>query len=146
MSPVRLEIAVAAIAAFLLGGCTGEAQEVTLEVIDLDPAQVVVPSNGYFEQVRSRADQLEDWPETVSLSTCRGYASIALPFGSAWVLAEPSEEGSCQVWLGGETEDPTYNGRPTQFCHFGGNEPPVPIVIGEGGPAHVDHPNCRDLF
>ena len=58
------------------------------------------------------------------------------------MLAEPAEEGGCRVWLGGETENPGYDGLPTQFCYFSRDEAPVPIGVGDGGPAGIDHPDC----
>ena len=132
----QLGIGIAVSAVLFLAGCSGASA---------DSDQTPLPTDDYFDQARSRAVPLEAWPETVDRSTCRGISFVWLPFGSAWVLAEPLDDGSCQVWLGGETENPGYDGRPTKFCYLGEDELPVPIVIGEGGPASIDHPNCRDI-
>ena len=132
----QLGIGIAVSVVLFLAGCSGGSAE---------SAQAPLPTDDYFDQARSRAVPLEAWPATVERSTCRGISFVWLPFRSAWVLAAPLAAGSCQVWLGGETENPSSDGRPTQFCYLGEDELPVPILIGEGGPASIDHPNCRDI-
>ena len=83
----------------------------------------------------------------VDLSACiqrRWFA--ALPLGSAWVAVSPNGE-YCDVWVGGETENPIYDGSPTQQCRFRRDvgcelqiEQPAP-----GGPVVVDSPACVGL-
>ena len=81
----------------------------------------------------------------LSLNTgvCVGaYWSGALPLGSAWVAID-SEGDDCLVWLGGETENPDYDGSTTGFCRLAKAEGvALEIVIGDGGPASVDYPGC----
>lgn len=110
----------------------------------------VAPSNEVFEDAQEAAD-LHTWPNAeplaIDLARCtdgRWYAS--LPFGSAWVVVHSSDT-ECEVWLGGETENPEYDGRPTQYCLFGRDtcEAIAEVDFQEGGPAHIDSEACRDL-
>ena len=71
-----------------------------------------------------------------------------LPYGEAFAFVWP-EDGQCTVWLGGEMEDPDYDGLPTSFCRFPAFCQPVTAVVeswlgeeGEGGPAWIDSPFC----
>ncbi len=139
MRSVRPGIVIAAL--FLTGACVDEVRMPT----DVPPVRSSLPSDDQFELARSQAVQLEEWAETISPSSCEGSAFTWLDLGSAWLVAASSEDGWCLVWLGGETENPGYDGRPTQFCKFAVVELPVTVLLGQGGPARIDHPNCVDL-
>ena len=82
------------------------------------------------------------WTESFSPDECpAGSAILSLPFGSARFASEPVE-GGCDLWLGGETEDPLYNGRPTMFCRLPTGHETLNIVIGDGGPAQINSLWC----
>ena len=112
---------------------------------EVNPTQPPSSWDEHLEQAQSEAVGLDEFPQTISPSSCEGAASDWLDFGSGWVLAWSSGDGSCLVWLGGETENPLYDGRPTQFCVFASDEPPVTVLMGQGGPARIEHPDCVDL-
>ncbi|MCA9576159.1 MAG: hypothetical protein R3B40_11045 [Polyangiales bacterium] len=92
-------------------------------------------------------------PDVLDVGLCReGRYRETLPLGSAWV--ELRRVGRCcEVWLGGETEDPSYDGSPQQFCRFSrSGVTHVPIHVGRvmgsaidiAGPARTceDTPAC----
>jgi hypothetical protein len=82
-----------------------------------------------------------DTSHTFNLLTCAEESwHVWLPFGSAWVTMAPYGT-SCQLQLGGETENPIYNGQPTQTCLFP-RVGAVTISVGSGGPAYLDDPHC----
>ena len=82
------------------------------------------------------------WVESFDPEECTvGSSQVGLPFGSAWFASEPIE-GGCDLWLGGETENPLYDGRATRFCRLPAGHEPLDIVIGEGGPARVNSVWC----
>jgi hypothetical protein len=85
-----------------------------------------------------------DFPLTIDPGECtEGAYFVWLPLGSAWVDVHQRSDGSCEVWLGGETENPMYDGSPTQYCRF-----PVACAAisagasGGGGPAEIASPYC----
>lgn len=77
--------------------------------------------------------------DTTNCGTAR-YSS-SLPLGSAWVHVT-KEADRCLVWLGGETENPAYDGMPTQHCDFPLNCESFGVQVGSGGPAQIDSPFC----
>jgi hypothetical protein len=96
---------------------------------------------GRYDDLRTAGPLLE-WMDSFSPDECpTGSAFLALPFGSAWAASEPVE-GGCDLWLGGETEDPLYDGWPTTFCRFPTGHKPLNIEVGSGGPAVVSSPWC----
>ena len=139
MSKVRLGIGV--VAFLLVGACVGEVRLPS----EVAPSRSFSSLDEHFEQAQSEAVGLEEFPQTIDPSSCEGAASTWPDFGSGWMLAWSPEADSCLVWLGGETENPLYDGRPTQFCVFDNDEPPVTVLMGQGGPARIDHPDCADL-
>ncbi|RLB50315.1 MAG: hypothetical protein DRJ42_19165 [Deltaproteobacteria bacterium] len=66
----------------------------------------------------------------------------ALPLGSAFARVSGAEDRSCEIWLGGETENPMYDGSITQYCRFPAGCTPVTVTLGDGGPARIDSPYC----
>jgi hypothetical protein len=67
-----------------------------------------------------------------------------LPLGSAWVQVVASGS-DCQIWLGGETENPNYDGRPTQYCLLPRSCGVVTAAEAfefGGGPAVIESPFC----
>jgi hypothetical protein len=83
-------------------------------------------------------------PLRIDIEQCQtGRWFTWLPFGSAWVIVQ-SDGDTCKMWLGGETENPAYDGSAAQFCQFPrqGCETSVEIKAGDGGPAHLDNPAC----
>ena len=78
---------------------------------------------------------------TIDLEACAPASYFTwLGLGSAWAVVHPDGD-HCEVWLGGETEDPMYGGGPTQYCRFvrDGCEASVGLSYENlGGPAVID--------
>jgi len=74
---------------------------------------------------------------------CEGaYWFTYLDLGSAYVVTAPATDGSCEVWLGGEFENPNYSGLPATFCRFEPGDAIVMLIPADGGPITVDDPAC----
>jgi hypothetical protein len=74
----------------------------------------------------------------IDMAACK-YArqDESLAMGSIWVLVHPLDDKRCEVWMGGETENPHYDGKPSGYCVFeraGVLEIPLD---GAGGPPSV---------
>ncbi len=90
-----------------------------------------------------------DWQDgevwNVDLHGCNEeYRHVWLPLGSAWALVQPNLD-LCRLWLGGETENPLYQGAPTQFCEFpiqNACVTTVALVAKGGGPVRLEGPGC----
>jgi hypothetical protein len=68
-----------------------------------------------------------------------------LPLGSVWIDVNPVSPYLCELTLGGETENPSYDGRAAQRCLFY-RLGSISIDLGSGGPAYIDSSsNCADL-
>ena len=81
----------------------------------------------------------------VDLDACPNQQLFAwLPFGSMWILVHAHDSDHCEVWLGGETEDPRYDGSASQYCLFY-RRGTLEVPVRSGGPARVDEPSCIDL-
>jgi hypothetical protein len=80
---------------------------------------------------------------TIDTFACESKRYFAwLPMGSAWVEVARTN-GGCGIWLGGESEDPMYDGSASQYCEFTSSCPAKLIVhASQGGPAHVDSAAC----
>lgn len=101
------------------------------------PDPVVPPAT--FSQVMAQAPQLSAPAsgDAIDLGDCTyGTWQKALELGSAWALIHPTIEDRCEIWLGGETENPNYNGAPTQYCLFD-RHGSIAITYGAGGPASI---------
>jgi hypothetical protein len=82
---------------------------------------------------------------TVDLEACdHAQWSGWLPLGSAWVLVHP-DGLACELWLGGETESPKYDGSPTQYCRLRRAGCKATLTIGNGGPARLVSQGCVEL-
>jgi hypothetical protein len=81
----------------------------------------------------------------IDLHACREETvSQYLPLGSIYVDVKPLSAYLCELTLGGETENPNYDGSPAQRCvfyRFGS----LSIDVRSGGPAYIDSANCVDL-
>ena len=68
-----------------------------------------------------------------------------LPFGSMWIDVRPHSQHICELTLGGETENPNYDGSAAQRCLFL-RLGRVSVDVRSGGPAYIDDSNnCFDL-
>lgn len=107
---------------------------------------VVAPSTDEWRAVREELSSQGDGgtlPASIDPSAClEGLWMVWLPFGSAYVHVHRRDDGDCELWLGGETEDPSYDGTPTQYCRFPSSCKPVTPEYGSGGPASIDSPFC----
>ncbi len=80
---------------------------------------------------------------TVDPYDCSGLLwEVYLPLGSAFALVIPHSDGTCSVWLGGEEEDPEYNGMPRSYCRFDRRCRPMELAANLAGPASIDSPWC----
>lgn len=96
-----------------------------------------------YQELREAGPTLA-WSDSFNPDECpTGSAALSLSFGSAWLASEPVD-GGCDLWLGGETEDPLYDGRATMFCRLPSGHKPLNIVIGDGGPAWVNSLWCDE--
>ena len=89
----------------------------------------------------------DDFPLAVDVEQCAPTRIYnALGFGSAWIEVVPnSASGECEIWLGGETEYPPYDGSPTMYCSFPRSCAAVLATHwGDGGPASIDSPYCTE--
>ena len=82
----------------------------------------------------------------IDLRACRDESiSQYLPLGSIYIDVEPLSPYVCQLTLGGETENPSYDGSASQRCffyRFGS----VAVDVRSGGPAYIDNSsNCVDI-
>jgi hypothetical protein len=121
--------------------CEGESSSAPSEPI-------VAPSRAEWMLVRedlpSRTSMENSFPLIIDPQACQeGHWYDSLSFGSAWVDVHRLDSGECEVWLGGEIEDPLYDGRPTQYCRFAAVCDAVTATSnGDGGPATIDSPYC----
>ena len=82
----------------------------------------------------------------IDLQQCREESvSKFLPLGSVYVDVKPLSAYLCELTLGGETENPSYDGSASQRCvfiRFGS----IDIELESGGPAYLENrSNCVDL-
>lgn len=91
-------------------------------------------------------DMDEESSIEIDLEACRTESiSKYLPLGSIWVDVKPLSAFVCELSLGGETENPSYDGHASQKCVFY-RLGTVTIDAGDGGPAYIDSSsNCVDL-
>ena len=114
-----------------LAACTGEPS---------GPSNVTAPPRSEFDAARVNAEPSDS--HEIDLDSCkRQQMSFALPLGSAWALVHARSSDLCEVWLGGETEDPLYNGHPTQYCQFY-RSGTLTLDTDQGGPFHLDYTWC----
>jgi hypothetical protein len=88
------------------------------------------------------------WPDVVVLdpAVCEPKSYFAaLPLGSSWARVEPTTT-ACQLWVGGETEDPRYEGFAYAVLLVRADlypSPPLKLLAGgPGGPPHLTLPAC----
>lgn len=81
----------------------------------------------------------------IDLNDCANERLFAwLPFGSMWILVHQRDDDHCELWLGGETENPQYDGGASQYCLFYRRDT-LDVPVRSGGPAYVEEPSCIDL-
>jgi len=130
--------------AFLLWLCLAACSSGSVDASDSScfggqpPTQVAALPN---EQLPAH-EWKEGDPLVIDVSRCEsGRWFTWLPLGSAWVMVRPSADG-CELWLGGETENPMYDGSASQYCRFLRNDCEAHIEVGQGGPAHLQSGAC----
>lgn len=80
----------------------------------------------------------------INLAACKEERiSKYLPLGSVWIDVKPLSKYVCQLTLGGETENPNYDGSAAQSCVFirSGS---ISVDVRSGGPAYIDSSSCVD--
>ena len=81
----------------------------------------------------------------INLKACRMESVTKfLPLGSVYVDVNPLSPYLCELTLGGETENPNYDGSAAQQCVFY-RLGSISVDVGSGGPAYIDSANCVDL-
>ena len=134
-------------------GCLVPGQLLCAGLAAVPPQSAVVAPT--LEEWRERTSELvtedselnDDFPMTVDVEACEPLrVHNALGMGSAWIEVVPNQEsGQCEIWLGGETEYPPYDGTPTMYCSFpAGCGAVVAAHWGDGGPASIDSPYCTE--
>jgi hypothetical protein len=109
--------------ALLVASCTTRAEPVESPMADAPPAGLAF---------------------TIDLATCPNERAFEwLPLGSAWVQSSANGD-TCDLLLGGESENPMYDGSPTQQCAFP-RSGSITIPLRQGGPASLDSPLCTTL-
>jgi len=107
------------------------------------PDTVTPPTT--FTEVAAQAPRITapDSGASIDLDACAyGIWQKALGLGSAWAVIHPTIEDRCEIWLGGETENPRYDGSPTEYCLFD-RRGSIAITYGGGGPASITSSFCR---
>jgi hypothetical protein len=86
------------------------------------PSPVTPPDSGAYAAASAGAtgvDATDEDPLSIDLAACaHERLHMWLPLGSAWFLVHPQSASFCEIWIGGETEDPRYDGAPAQYCVF----------------------------
>jgi hypothetical protein len=114
------------------------------------PTAVTAPANDVFVAVRNGAmsyDVTGQAALALELGDC-DYARyrISLGLGSAWFLVHPKSTRYCELWLGGETENPEYQGAPAQYCLFDRSGTLEIDMRRGGGPILLaGQPSCLSL-
>lgn len=106
------------------------------------PSSVTAPDAAAFSAAQSGATGItvDGEAETlvIDLDACRHERlHWWLPLGSAWFLVHPVSGAYCDIWLGGETENPQYDGSPRQYCRFD-RQGDLDIQPQQGGPIVLD--------
>lgn len=102
-----------------------------------------MPDEEGFRRARDAAEPVDGDTFSIFPDECRARRwSVSLPFGSAFIVTAPGSDGSCEVWLGGETENPSYTGLPATYCRFTATDAIMMIRPGDGGPIGLDAPQC----
>ena len=114
------------------------------------PSEVLRPSAEEMTAARDAAENVsleaaEGGTVAIDLNACANQRLFAwLPFGSMWILVHRRDSNHCELWLGGETENPQYDGSASQYCLFY-RRGTLDVSVENGGPAYVDEPSCIDL-
>jgi hypothetical protein len=127
---------------FLATGCRGEtapAPATDPSCFDSEhPTSISAAPTGLPENEWKEGDAL-----VIDLEACAAGRWFGwLPLGSAWVAVRPTGD-HCELWLGGETENPNYDGLATQYCRFRRDHCVASVELqAQGGPAHLTSPAC----
>lgn len=114
------------------------------------PSDVPTPTADELTAANQAATSVSLEPEegdtiAIDLDACANERLFAwLPFGSMWILVHRRDSDHCELWLGGETENPQYSGGASQYCLFY-RRGTLEVAVESGGPAYVDEPSCIDL-
>ena len=127
-----MRVAVSALALVLLAACVGQPDEDVVGMPGIGcgggpcpvrgPTPVTPPDNSVFVSVNAGAmavDATSSASVPIDIAACK-YQKLHmwLPLGSAWFLVHPHGDNYCEMWLGGETENPMYDGHAAQYCLF----------------------------
>jgi hypothetical protein len=159
-----LEASVSVFAIGWLAACgSSETQPFERTRSEADPAAPIVDCPGESRPASipdpPKATKGEAWGDgkaipanlVIDVSKCesnRFHAWLAL--GSSWVQIEPGQDpNKCRVWLGGEMEDPLYDGKAAQYCELSRTCARTTIEIApgggrnaQGGAPHVEAAGC----
>ncbi len=76
-----------------------------------------VPPLSIFETARTKAVHVVSDPYTIDPETCEGVIWTAK--GSDWsafAVVAPTADDYCEIWLGGQRDNPDYTGNPFLYC------------------------------
>lgn len=85
------------------------------ELVAIAPS--TVPNDAIFRSVRAAAIEVDgDTRLAVDVKACpHRYVRASHGLGSGYVVSHV-RDAYCEVWLGGEVENPGYDGTPLQYC------------------------------
>ena len=88
-----------------------------------------IPPLTVFESAEDKAVHVVSDPYTIDPDTCEGI--IWTTAGSDWsffVVAAATADGFCEVWIGGQVDNPDYSGNPNLYCLLPKDHPPVTVA------------------
>lgn len=102
-----------------------------------------MPDEAAFRDARAAGELVDGETFLIDPGDCvAAQWFVYLGLGSAYAVTAPTTDGGCEVWLGGELENPNYTGLPATFCRFESDDAIVMLIPGDGGPVSVDDPAC----
>jgi hypothetical protein len=88
-----------------------------------------VPPLSVFEAAEDKAVHVVSDPYTIDPEVCEGVVwTFAGTDWSAFLIAAPTADGFCEIWLGGQTDNPDYTGYPYLYCVLPKDHDPVVIA------------------
>lgn len=88
-----------------------------------------VPLLTIFEAAEKKAVHVVSDPYTIDPDGCEGIIwTVGGTDWSAFVVTSATADGYCEIWLGGQTENPDYTGNPFLYCLLPEEHDPVKVA------------------
>ena len=107
---------------------TSSTTTTTLPAKPLIPFPTIPPLT-VFDSAEDKAVHVVSDPYTIDPGDCEGI--IWTTTGSDWsffAVVAPTADGYCEVWLGGQVDNPDYTGNPNLYCLLAEDHPPVTVA------------------